>query len=37
MDTPILTLAVRLFPDAGDRRKLMWETQARVFGFPASA
>ena len=34
---PLLTLAARLFPDASDRRKLMWETPARVFGFPASA
>lgn len=32
---PLLTLAARLFPDPADRRKLMWETPARVFGFEA--
>ncbi len=30
---PLLTMAAQLFPDATDRRKLFWETPARLFGF----
>jgi predicted TIM-barrel fold metal-dependent hydrolase len=30
---PLLTLVDRLFPDASDRRKLLWETPCRVLGF----
>lgn len=32
---PLLTLIERLFPDAGERRKLLWETPCRLFGFKA--
>ena len=31
---PLVHLAGQLFPDAGDRRKLFWETPCRLFGFP---
>ena len=31
----LLRLAQALFPDASDRRKLMWNTPRRLFGFPA--
>jgi predicted TIM-barrel fold metal-dependent hydrolase len=34
---PLLTLVARLFPDEADRRKLLWETPRRVFGFGAGA
>ena len=30
---PLLTLAARLFPDPVVRRKIMWETPCRLFGF----
>jgi predicted TIM-barrel fold metal-dependent hydrolase len=30
----LLTLVERLFPDPADRRKLLWDTPARLFGFP---
>lgn len=30
---PLLTLARSLFPDPGIRRKIMWETPCRLFGF----
>jgi predicted TIM-barrel fold metal-dependent hydrolase len=29
----LLALALELFPDAGERRKLMWETPRALFGF----
>ena len=29
----LLDLALKLFPDAADRRKLMWDTPRRLFGF----
>jgi predicted TIM-barrel fold metal-dependent hydrolase len=31
----ILALTEMLFPDEKDRRKLFWETPARLFGFSA--
>ena len=31
----LLQLTETLFPDAGDRRKLLWDTPARLFGFSA--
>lgn len=30
---PLLGLVDLLFPDAGDRRKLLWDTPCRLFGF----
>jgi predicted TIM-barrel fold metal-dependent hydrolase len=30
---PLVTLAVRLFPDEADRRKLFWDPPKRLFGF----
>lgn len=30
---PLLTLVERLFPDAGERRQLLWGTAAELFGF----
>jgi predicted TIM-barrel fold metal-dependent hydrolase len=30
---PLLTLLERLVPDAGDRRKVLWDTPRRVLGF----
>lgn len=30
---PLLRLAERLFPSAADRRKLLWDTPCRLFGF----
>ena len=30
---PLLTLAERLFPDPAVRRKILWETPCRLFGF----
>lgn len=30
---PLLRLVDRLFPDAAERRRLLWETPARLFGF----
>lgn len=33
----LLRLVERLFPDAADRRKLLWETPCRLFGFDAGA
>jgi len=33
---PLLTLVDRLFPDATDRRKLLWDTPVRLFGFGTS-
>ncbi len=30
---PFLTLVDRLFPDAADRKKLLWDTPCRVLGF----
>ena len=30
---PLLALALRLVPDASDRRKILWETPRRVLGF----
>ena len=32
---PLLNLVGTLFPDAADRRKLLWETPKRLFGFGA--
>jgi predicted TIM-barrel fold metal-dependent hydrolase len=29
----LLCLAVRLFPDASDRRKILWDTPRKLFGF----
>ncbi|MEO6748618.1 MAG: amidohydrolase family protein, partial [Casimicrobiaceae bacterium] len=29
----LLKLVERQFPDAADRRKLLWETPGRLFGF----
>jgi len=31
---PLVQLVERLFQDAGDRRKLFWDTPCRLFGFP---
>ena len=31
----LLKLVERLFPDANDRRKLLWETPSKLFGFAA--
>ena len=31
----LLQVALALFPDAADRRKLMWETPRHLFGFAA--
>ena len=33
----LLRLVERLFPDVADRRKLLWETPCRLFGFDADA
>lgn len=33
----LLRLVERQFPDAADRRKLLWETPCRLFGFDAGA
>lgn len=33
---PLLTLVERLFPNADDRRQLMWETPCRLFNFDKS-
>lgn len=33
----LLRLVERLFPDAAERRKLLWETPCRLFGFDAGA
>ena len=30
---PLLRLVERLFPDATDRHKLLWETPCKLFGF----
>jgi predicted TIM-barrel fold metal-dependent hydrolase len=30
---PLVALAARLFPDESDRRKVLWETPKRLFGF----
>jgi predicted TIM-barrel fold metal-dependent hydrolase len=32
---PLLMIAESLFPDRGQRRKIMWETPCRLFGFNA--
>jgi predicted TIM-barrel fold metal-dependent hydrolase len=32
---PLLDLAAKLFPNPADRRKLFWDTPARLFGFGA--
>ena len=34
---PLLTLIERLFPEAGERRKLLWETPRALFGFEPAA
>jgi len=34
---PLLSVVDRLFPNPQDRRKLLWETPMRLFGFDASA
>ena len=31
----LLQLALALFPDASDRRKLLWDTPRELFGFAA--
>jgi predicted TIM-barrel fold metal-dependent hydrolase len=30
---PVLGLLQRWLPDAGDRRQVLWDTPARLFGF----
>jgi len=34
---PLLTLVERLIPDADERRRVLWDTPRRLFGFEASA
>jgi predicted TIM-barrel fold metal-dependent hydrolase len=33
---PVLVLVERLIPDPGDRRKVLWDTPMRLFGFDKS-